>query len=120
MSIQLVLTRWGKWSRWRAEDEVGFAPSPLSRNLPRGQDDIAPLSDEDAERVNLAYRALQIADQDQGLDRAQVLFAAYVQGLSDADIARRLRVGGRASVTHKRHKAEHYMAGALAILGVRV
>lgn len=119
VSIQTILLRWGKWSRWSAGQEVGFAPSPLLRLAPRDADDLAPLSDSEAESVNLAYRALQIADEQQGMDRARVLFAAYVQGMSDADISRRLRVGGRASVTHKRHKAEHYMAGALDILGFK-
>lgn len=118
-SIQTVLARWGKWSRWHAAQEVGFAPSPLLRFTPRDAGDLAPLSDSEAEQVNLAYRALQIADEQQGMDRARVLFASYVQGMSDADISRRLRAGGRAAVTHKRHKAEHYMAGALDILGFK-
>lgn len=119
MDIQTVLLRWGKWSRWSAGQEVGFAPSPLLRYVPRETGDLAPLSDSEAEQVNLAYRALQIADGQQGLDRARVLFAAYVQGMSDADISRRLRVGGRQAVIAKRHKAEHYMAGALDILGFK-
>lgn len=117
--IQTTLLRWGKWSRWSAGQEVGFAPSPLLRFVPRDADDLAPLSDTEAESVNLAYRALQIADEQQGMDRARVLFAAYVQGMSDADISRRLRVGGRQAVVAKRHKAENYMAGALDILGFK-
>ncbi|EOD8891552.1 antiterminator Q family protein [Klebsiella pneumoniae] len=114
--IQLVLERWGNWSKHRVETEVGYSSiaAGFKGLLPEGGATVT-CTEDDALIIDSCLGRLK----QKRPDEYNLLFDHYVKNISKRAIGRRLKLS-EGMIRIKFQMAEGFIEGCLAMLGTKL
>ena len=114
--IQMVLERWGNWSKHRVETEVGYSPiaAGFKGLLPEGGA-MKMCTENDALIIDGCMARLKLKRPDE----YDLLFDHYVKDISKRAIGRRMKLS-EGMVRIKFQMAEGFIDGCLAMLDIKL
>lgn len=114
--IQMVLERWGNWSKHRVETEVGYSPiaAGFKGLLPEGGA-MSMCTEDDALIIDGCMARLKLKRPEE----YNLIFDHYVKNISKRAIGRRLRLS-EGMVRIKFQMAEGFVEGCLAMLDIKL
>ena len=114
--IQLVLERWGNWSKHRVETEVGYSSiaAGFKGLLPEGGATVT-CTEDDALIIDSCLGRLK----QKRPDEYNLLFDHYVKNISKRAIGRKLKLS-EGMIRIKFQMAEGFIEGCLAMLGTKL
>lgn len=115
-NIQMVLERWGNWSKHKIETEVGYSPiaAGFKGLLPDGGVN-SMCTEGDAMIIDSCLARLKLKRPDE----YTLIFDHYVKDMSKRAIARRLRLS-EGMIRIKFQMAEGFIDGCLSMLDIKL
>lgn len=114
--IQMVLGRWGNWSKHKIENDVGY--SQIAAGF-KGLLPEAPTSASCTENDALIIDSCMARLKKKRPDEYELLFDHYVRDISKRGLGRKLRLS-EGMIRIKFQMAEGFIEGCLAMLDVRL
>ncbi|MDV0597954.1 MULTISPECIES: antiterminator Q family protein [unclassified Enterobacter] len=114
--IQMVLDRWGNWSKHRIETEVGYSPIAAGfKGLVPENCSMPMCTEDDALIIDSCLAKLKLKPQDE----YELIFDHYVKNVSKRAIGRRLKLS-EGMVRIKFQMAEGFIEGCLSMLDIKL
>lgn len=114
--IQMVLVRWGNWSRYKIETDVGFSPIAAGfKGLLSEGGTMPKCTEDDALIIDSCLARLKLKRPDE----YELIYDHYVKGVSKRGIGRRLKLS-EGMIRIKFQMAEGFVEGCLAMLDIRL
>lgn len=114
--IQMVLERWGNWSKHRVETEVGYSPiSGGFKGLLPESSALTICTEDDALIIDSCLARLKLKRPDE----FTLIFDHYVKNISKRAIGRRMKLS-EGMVRIKFQMAEGFVEGCLAMLDIKL
>lgn len=114
--IQMVLERWGNWSKHRIETEVGYSPIAAGfKGLVPENSSMPMCTEDDALIIDSCLAKLKLKRPDE----YELIFDHYVKNVSKRSIGRRLKLS-EGMVRIKFQMAEGFIEGCLSMLDIKL
>lgn len=114
--IQMVLERWGNWSKHRIETEVGYSPIAAGFKCLVSENSSMPMcTEDDALIIDSCLAKLKLKRPDE----YELIFDHYVKNVSKRAIGRRLKLS-EGMVRIKFQMAEGFIEGCLSMLDIKL
>lgn len=114
--IQVVLERWGNWSKHKIETEVGYSSIAAGfKELLPENGSIPMCTEDDALIIDSCLAKLKLKRPDE----YALIFEYYVKDISKRAIGRRLRLS-EGMVRIKFQMAEGFVEGCLSMLDIKL
>lgn len=114
--IQVVLERWGNWSKHKIETEVGYSSIAAGfKELLPENGSIPMCTEDDALIIDSCLAKLKLKRPDE----YALIFEHYVKDISKRAIGRRLRLS-EGMVRIKFQMAEGFVEGCLSMLDIKL
>jgi len=114
--IQMVLERWGNWSKHKVETEVGYSPIAAGfKGLLPENGSMLMCTEDDALIIDSCLARLKLKRPDE----YELIFDHYVKGVSKRGIGRKLKLS-EGMVRIKFQMAEGFVEGCLSMLDIKL